>query len=72
MANPFFNRDSIGNQNGGFFPFSMINEFNSFKQKFTGDPKQQVLNLIASGKMSQEQFDQLSYMAQQFQQFIGK
>ena len=67
---PFFGR----NQNGPFLnnPMQMIQQFNQFKQTFQGDPRQQVQNLLDSGQMSQEQFNQLSSMAQMFQQLIGK
>ena len=46
---------------------NMMQQFNEFRRGFTGDPKQAVMNLMASGKMSQEQFNQLSYMAKTFQ-----
>lgn len=67
---PFFGR----NQNGGPFnnPMQMIQQFNQFRQTFRGDPRQQVQNLLDSGQMSQEQFNQLSSMAQMFQQLIGR
>lgn len=67
--NPLFNMFGQNNQNG-MFPFSMIQKFNQFRQTFQGDPKQQVQKLLDSGQMSQEQFNQLSSMAQIFQQFI--
>ena len=67
--NPLYNMFGMNNQNGQF-PFGMIQEFNRFRQTFQGDPKQQVQNLLDSGQMSQEQFNQLSSMAQVFQQFI--
>lgn len=62
------------NQNGGLFnnPMLLIQQFNQFRQNFQGDPRQQVQNLLDSGQMSQEQFNQLSSMAQMFQQLIGK
>lgn len=62
------------NQNGGFFnnPMAMIQQFNQFRQTFQGDPRQQVQHLLDSGQMSQEQFNQLSSMAQMFQQLIGR
>lgn len=67
---PFFGQ----NQNGGPFnnPMQMIQQFNQFRQTFQGDPRQQVQNLLNSGQMSQEQFNQLSSMAQMFQQLIGR
>ena len=70
MANPLFN--GFGNQNGFNNPFNMISQFNQFRNNFQGNPKQQVINLLNSGQMSQDQFNQLSSMAQQFQQMLGK
>lgn len=46
---------------------NMVNQFNQFKRTFQGDPEQQVKQLLSSGKMSQQQFDQLSQMAKQLQ-----
>lgn len=46
---------------------NMIQQFQQFKSSFTGDPQQQVMQLLNSGKMSQEQFNQLQMMAKQFQ-----
>lgn len=70
--NPLFNR--FGNNNGNNVPASgpfgsvlnMVNAFKQFKQNFQGDPREQVQNLLNSGQMSQEQFNQLSNMAAQF------
>ena len=66
---PPFNMFGQNNQNGNN-PFNMMQNFNNFRQSFKGDPKQQVQDLINSGRMSQQQFNQLSFMAQMFQQFI--
>ena len=46
---------------------NMMQQFQQFKQNFQGDPKQTVMNLLASGQMTQEQFNQLSNMAKMFQ-----
>jgi len=46
---------------------NMMQQFQQFKSSFTGDPQQQVMQLLNSGKMSQEQFNQLQMMAKQFQ-----
>ena len=70
MANPLY--PFYGNQNGGPFPFNMIQRFNEFRQNFTGDPKEKVQDLLNSGQMTQEQFSQLSFMAQEFQQLLNK
>lgn len=68
--NPLFN---LFNQNQNMpYPMNMIQQFNQFRQTFQGDPRQQVQQLLNSGQMTQEQFNQLSSMAQMFQQFIGR
>lgn len=53
-------------------PMQMISEFMKFKESFKGDPKQEVMNLVASGRMSQSQLNQLQGMARMFQEMIGK
>lgn len=55
--------------NNGFA--NMIGQFNQFKNNFSGDPKAQVQQLLNSGQMSQQQFNQLSQMATQFQQMMN-
>ena len=54
--------------NGGFA--NMMSQFQQFRQNFQGDPKTQVQQLLDSGQMSQQQFNQLSQMATQFQQMM--
>lgn len=49
---------------------NMINQFNNFKKNFQGDPEQQVKQLLSSGQMTQQQFNQLSQMAKQLQNFL--
>lgn len=49
---------------------NMMNRFNQFKSTFQGDPRQQVQQLLNSGQMSQQQFNQLQQMARQFQQMM--
>lgn len=68
--NPLYNLFGQ-NQNGGNFPFNLIQEFNNFRSSFYGDPQQQVQNLLNSGRMTQEQFMQLSSMAQEFAKLIN-
>ena len=68
--NPLFNI-----LNGGIQPqnsmMSMIAQLNQFRQTFQGNPKQQVQQLLNSGRMSQEQFNQLSQMATQIQNMMN-
>lgn len=67
--NPLFN--IFGGQQGPFNN-NIINQFNQFQSTFQGDPKQKVQDLLNSGQMSQEQFNQLSSMAQIFQTLLGR
>ena len=49
----------------------MMQQFQQFKATFQGDPEQEVRKLIASGKISQNQLNQLQQAAQMFQSFLG-
>ena len=49
----------------------MIQAFNQFRQSFKGDPKQEVERLVASGKINQQQFNQLQSMATEFQKMMN-
>lgn len=49
----------------------LMQRFNQFRQTFQGDPRQQVQQLLNSGKVSQSQYNNAYQMAQQFQQMMG-
>lgn len=70
MANPF--RQAMGGtqgpQNG---PMAMLQQLNQFRQAFQGDPKAEVEKLLASGRISQNQLNQLQGMAKQIQSMLG-
>ena len=68
MGNPLFNQ--FGNQNNNMNAF--INQIMDFKESFTGNPKQEVEKLLQSGQMSQQQFNQLSQIANQILPFLPK
>jgi len=72
--NPFYSPQQGPPMNMFGGPFgnmmNMMRQFNQFRSTFQGDPKQKVQELLNSGQMSQEQFNQLSNMAQQFRSFI--
>lgn len=53
---------------GGFG--GMLAQLNQFKQTFQGDPQQEVQRLLASGQMTQQQYNQLAGMANQIMQFM--
>lgn len=54
------------------YMMNMMQQFNRFRDSFTGDPKQQVQELLNSGRMSQDQYNQLAGMANSFMQMLGK
>lgn len=49
---------------------NLIPQLNAFKDNFQGDPKQKVMQLLQEGKMTKEQFEYFSQMANQFRSFI--
>lgn len=75
MANSVFN--ALGGNNSRLpGPFGsmqeMMHKLTEFRQSFQGDPKQQVQQLLNSGRMSQNQYNQLSQMATQIQNMLTK
>lgn len=50
---------------------NMLAQFNQFKSTFNGDPKAKVQELLNSGQMTQQQFNQLSQAATQFQNMMN-
>ena len=75
MANNLYK--SLGKQNmmlpgplGNMQTF--MQKFNQFRQSFQGNPQQQVQQLLNSGKMTQDQFNQLRNIAQQIQGMMNK
>lgn len=70
MPNPLFNAMGGGAVNNNLA--NMMNQFNQFRNAFRGDPKAKVQELLNSGQMSQQQYNQLQGMAKQFMAFMGK
>ena len=70
MANQLFNM--LGGQQSMNPMTNLVNQLNQFRQSFSGDPKQQVQQLLNSGKMTQNQYNQLSQMATQIQNMLVK
>ena len=73
MANPLMGL--LGGQNGGNpNPLgnmgNLLNQFQQFKQSFRGDPRQQVQDLLNSGRMTQEQLQQCESIARNLQGFL--
>ncbi len=69
MENNLYNQINQNNFNNFG---NLINKFNEFRNTFTGDPKQAVQQLMMSGRMSQQQFNQLNNMAVQFKTFLQR
>lgn len=70
MANNLF--QAMGPQNNLGQMGNIVRQFQQFRQTFQGDPRQQVQNLLNSGKVSQAQYDNAVKMANQLQQVLGK
>ena len=69
MSNPLFNALGGGMPQGNG-PMQMIQQFMQFKQNFKGDPKAEVEKMLQSGKISQQQLNQVQQMAGQFQHML--
>ena len=69
MSNPLFNALGGGIPLGNG-PMQMIQQFMQFKQNFKGDPKEEVQKMLQSGKISQQQLNQVQQMAGQFQSLL--
>ena len=70
MSNPLFHALGGGQMpNNGFL--QMMQQFQQFKANFQGDPKAEVEKLLQSGKLNQQQLNQLQQMANQFKQLLG-
>lgn len=66
MSNPLY-QQMTGGPSG-----NVLQRFQQFAQMFRGDPRQQVQQLLNSGRVSQAQYNQAVQMAQQLQRMIGK
>ena len=66
MINPILSQLKPNN------PMQMLTQFNQFKQQMAGkDPEAMVNELLRSGKMTQQQFEQLKAQAQSFMSLLG-
>ena len=71
MSNPFMAAFGGGQMPGPMGNFTqMVQQFNQFRANFKGDPKAEVEKLMQSGKLSQQQLNQLQQMAKQFQKLM--
>lgn len=49
----------------------MFQQFQQFRSNFRGDPRAEVEKLVQSGRINQQQLNQMQAMASQFQQMFG-
>lgn len=71
MANPLFQALGGGKVPGPMGNFQqMMQQFQQFRQSFQGDPKAEVEKLVQSGKISQQQLNQLQQAATAFQRLM--
>nr|DAM66883.1 MAG TPA: hypothetical protein [Caudoviricetes sp.]DAU54978.1 MAG TPA: hypothetical protein [Caudoviricetes sp.] len=71
MPNPLYQALAGGQMPGRLGQFQqMVQQFNQFRQNFHGDPQKEVEKLLQSGKMSQQQLNQLQQAAQMFQSLL--
>ena len=64
MSNPLYSMMQQP-QNG------LLQRFQQFQRMFRGNPQEQVQQLLNSGKVTQEQYQQAVRMAQQLQRMMG-
>ena len=69
MSNPLFNALGGGMPHGNR-QIQKMQQFMQFKQNFKGDPKAEVEKMLQSGKISQQQLNQVQQMAGQFQSLL--
>lgn len=72
MSNPLFSMfggmNALPNNN----MMQMLKQIMEFKQKFNGDPRQAVQQLLNSGKVSQADYNRAVQMANQLQAMMPK
>lgn len=66
MSNPLFSMMA-----GQARQNPMMEKFRQFQQAFRGDPRQQVQQLLSSGRVTQEQYNQAVQTAQQMARMMG-
>lgn len=72
MANPLFQALGGGQMPSQMGQFQqMMQQFQQFRQSFHGDPRAEVEKLVQSGRISQQQLNQLQQAANQIRQLLG-
>ena len=50
---------------------NLLQKFQQFRQGFQGNPQQMIQQMMNSGRINQNQYNQAVQMAQQFQKMFG-
>lgn len=66
MSNPLYKQYGNNNPYG-----NMMQRFNQFRQQFQGDPRQQIQQMLNSGKITQQQYNQAVQKAKALQSMFG-
>lgn len=76
MGNPLFGNGGSTQGYDYFGPFggtvNFMKQINQFRQGIQGNPQQIVQSMLQNGQMSQQQFEQLSNMANQIMPFMRR
>lgn len=70
MSNPLYSMLGGMNQMPNNNMMQMLRSLMQFKQTFSGDARQQVQQLLNSGKVTQEQYNRAVQMANQLQRMM--
>lgn len=74
MANSLYNEYANNGQSvpgdGGFADF--VNQWQQFRTQYQGDPRQQIQQMLQSGRLTQEQLNRAQQLAQQFIRLIPR
>lgn len=68
--NPLYNMFANTMPNNGPVA-NLIQQFQQFRSNFRGDPRQQVQQMLNSGRITQSQFDQAAQIANQLQKIMN-
>ena len=68
MNNPLFGMLGGMQQNG--MNNGLLQRFQQFQQQFRGDPRQQIQQMLNSGKISQDDYNRAVQMANQLQKML--
>ena len=67
MSNPLYNSMNQNQPTAN----NLIQRFNQFRQNFHGDPRQQVQQLLNSGRVTQQQYNEATQKARMLQNLLG-